>query len=184
MSDQGLKAVFGEARPMLLRLLVARLGNREDAEDALQDLWLRIDQLGDRPIAQPTAFLYRAAANIATDRRIAALRRSARETGWLDVQPQGEEYPDAERALIARERLQRVEAAIAAMPERMRAALIMFRFEARPQRDIAEHLGITISGVEKLLRRAYRQIHDAGDMSSAETDRPHRLDDEGNANGA
>ncbi|MES2441516.1 MAG: sigma-70 family RNA polymerase sigma factor [Pseudomonadota bacterium] len=184
MSDQGLKAVFSEVRPMLLRLLVARLGNREDAEDALQDLWFKIDQLGDRPIAQPAAFLYRAAANLATDRRIAGLRRNARETGWLDVQPQGDEYPDAERALIARERLARVEAAMAAMPERMRTALILFRFEGRPQREIAEQLGITVSGVEKLLRRAYRQIHDASDMIGAETGLPHRIGDEGNANDA
>ena len=38
MPDEGLKAVFLAQRPMLLRLLVARLGSREDAEDALQDM--------------------------------------------------------------------------------------------------------------------------------------------------
>jgi RNA polymerase sigma-70 factor (ECF subfamily) len=184
MSEQGLRAVFSAERPMLLRLLVARLGNREDAEDALQDLWFRIDQLGDRPIEQPAAFLYRAAANLATDRRISAARRAARETSWLDVQPGGDEFPDAERILIARERLQRVIAAMAAMPERMRTALVMFRFEGHGQREVAEHLGITVSGVDKLLRRAYRQIHDANDNKGEEVGRPRRIDHEGSANDA
>jgi RNA polymerase sigma factor (sigma-70 family) len=184
MSEQGLKAVFSAERPMLLRLLAARLGNREDAEDALQDLWLRIDQLEGWPIEQPVGFLYRAAANLATDRRIAAARRAARDTSWLDVQPRGDEFPDPERALIARDSLQRIEAAIAGMPERMRTALLMFRFEGRPQRDIAEQLGITRSGVEKLLRRAYRQIYDANDRIGAEVKRPRRIDDEGSANDA
>ncbi|NWN33500.1 RNA polymerase sigma factor, partial [Klebsiella michiganensis] len=50
---------------------------------------------------------------------------------------------------------------IAAMPDRMATALRMFRLEERPQRAIAEHLGISVSGVEKLLARAYRKIHDS-----------------------
>lgn len=158
--DGGLRAIFLEQRPMLLRLLTARLGTRDDAEDALQDMWLRIDQLADQPIAQPAAFLYRIAANLATDRRIATSRRGARDTAWVDVQPAAAEIPDAERALIARDRLRRVEASIARMPERMASALRMFRVEERPQREIADALGISVSGVEKLLQRAYRQIQD------------------------
>jgi DNA-directed RNA polymerase specialized sigma24 family protein len=42
----------------------------------------------------------------------------------------------------------------------MAIALRMFRLEEKSQRAIAEHLGISISGVEKLLQRAYRKIHD------------------------
>ena len=179
MTESGLKAVFLEMRPQLLRLLVARLGNREEAEDALQDMWFRIDQLVTAgPIAQPGAFLYRIAANIATDRRIAGQRRMARDTGWVEVQVAAEDLPDAERVLAARETLAQVEAVIAAMPERMRTALRLFRFEERPQREIAAELGITVSGVEKLLRRAYKQIHDAAALSDADVGAPHRLGSE------
>lgn len=169
---------------MLLRLLVARLGNREDAEDALQDLWFNIDRLGDRPIEQPIGFLYRAAANLATDRRIAAARRAARETAWLDAQPLSDEFPEADRILIAREGLRRAEALLAAMPERMRTALILFRLNGWTQAKIAEHLGITVSGVEKLLRRAYRQMHDARERMSEEVEPPRRIAHEGSANDA
>lgn len=174
MAESGLKAVFLQNRAALLRLLVARLG-ADEAEDALQDMWLRIDQLAGAPVAQPAAFLFRIAANLATDRRIAAQRRGGREGAWLEVQPGADEHPDAERTLIARDRLRAMEQVIADMPERMREALRMFRFEERPQREIAAELGITVSGVEKLLRRAYQQISEAG----ADTGDPHRLEGKG-----
>jgi RNA polymerase sigma factor (sigma-70 family) len=178
MTESGLRAVFLNERPMLMRLLVARLGNREDAEDALQDMWLRLDQLAARPVAEPAAYLYRIAANLATDRRISGLRRGARDHAWLDLQPVAEELPDAERALIARERLNQIELALEAMPERMRTAFRMFRFEEQPQRAIADHLAISVSGVEKLLQRAWRQIHAAGRDESEDVGAPRRLGEE------
>lgn len=164
---------------MLLRLVAARLGNRDDAEDVLQDMWLRIDQLSDQPVAQPAAFLYRVAANLATDRRIASGRRGARDSAWLDHQPEADDLPDAERALIARSELREVQAAIDEMPERMAVALRLFRIEGRPQRAIAEQLGISVSGVEKLLKRAHRKIHDRLHANVEDMPEPRRLHDEG-----
>jgi RNA polymerase sigma-70 factor (ECF subfamily) len=184
VADGGLRAIFLEQRPMLLRLLVARLGNGDDAEDALQDMWLRIDQLADRPVAQPKAFLYRIAANLATDRRIAAGRRGARDAAWLGSQPGADDLPDAERALIASDQLKTVAAAIDAMPERMRIALHRFRIEGRSQRAIADELGITVSGVEKLLQRAYRQIHDRLEPLGVDIVLPYRLSGERGTNRA
>jgi len=175
VDDGGLRAIFLEQQPMLRRLLIARLGNPDDAEDALQDMWLRIDQLAQRPVAQPAAFLYRVAANLATDMRISAGRRAARETAWLDDQPAADEVPNAERVLSARSEWQAVEAAIDDMPDRMATALRMFRIERQPQRAIAERLGISVSGVEKLLQRAYRKLHDHMGDDGEDRGTAHRL---------
>ena len=175
----GLQAIFLEQRAVLHRLLVARLGSAAEADDVLQDMWLRIDSLADRPIDQPAAFLFRIATNLATDRRIAAQRRHARDGAWHDVQPIAAELPDTERTLIARDRLARVEAAMDDMPERMRTALRMFRFDEQPQRTIATTLGISVSGVEKLLRRAYRRIVDAAGDDGADVAERRRHSDEG-----
>jgi len=161
-TESGLKAVFLAERPMLARLLAARLGGPDDAEDALQDMWLKLDQFVDRPVADPAAYLFRMAANLAADRRLSAARRGARDTGWMEAQSEADDIPDIERTLIAREQLRQVEAALDALPERTRTAFRMFRLEGRPQREIAGTLGISVSGVEKLLQRAYRQIHDSG----------------------
>ncbi len=87
-------------------------------------------------------------------------RAVARDGLWLSAQPGSEEFPDAEQVLLARERLSQVETAMAAMPERMRAALHMARVERRPQKEIAEVLGITVSGcreaVEARLSATFR----------------------------
>lgn len=182
MTEAGLKGVFLAERPMLLRLLVARLGNCEDAEDALQDIWLKLDQQdAAQPIAQPAAYLYRMASNLAADRRIAAARGGARDTAWLDVQPGDDEQPTAERTLLARERLARIEAALAAMPERMSTALRMYRVEDMPQKEIAARLGMTVSGVEKLLRRAVKEISLHRKNDEADIGDRHRLPSEGNS---
>ncbi|WP_242137060.1 MULTISPECIES: RNA polymerase sigma factor [unclassified Sphingomonas] len=182
MTQAGIKAVFLAEQPMLLRLLTARLGNRDDAEDALQDIWVKLDQQEVRePIAQPAAYLYRMASNLAADRRLAAARAGARETAWHDVQPAADEQPDAERALLGRERLRQIETRLAAMPERMRVALRLYRVENQPQKEIAAHLGMTVSGVEKLLRRAAQQISAHRAESEAEMGEPHRLSGEGEA---
>lgn len=145
---------------MLKRLMTARLGNAVDADDILQDLWLKLEVLPDQALSNPQAYLFRIAANLAADRRLSLARSEARDGRWFHAQPGAEEYPDAEAVLLARERLAQVEKAIAAMPERMSRALRMFRIEQRSQKDIAEELGITVSGVEKLLKRAYLQLFD------------------------
>ena len=164
---------------MLIRLLVARLGSREEAEDVAQEMWIKLERLPDTPLDHVAAYLFRMAANLATDRRIAATRSQARDSAWLDAQPGTDELPTIERAIIARQRLARLERAVADMPERMRAALRMFRVEELPQREIADRLGVTVSAVEKLLRRAMLKIHDADQSGSADNGDRRRLSDEG-----
>jgi RNA polymerase sigma factor (sigma-70 family) len=152
----GLQDRFLEQRPVLLRLMTARLGSAAEAEDVLQEMWLKLDQLEAQDVHNPDAWLFRVAANLAADSRLSAARSVARDGLWLEGQPAAPEYPDAEATLIARDRLARVEATIAAMPQRMSSALRMFRIERRPQKEIAQSLGVTVSGVEKLLKRAHR----------------------------
>lgn len=160
----GLAAAYLEQRHALLRLLSARLGSVSEAEDALQDLWLKIEGGTTGPVEHPAAYLFRMASNLATDRRVAAVRRGTLETAWDAVQPQPTEFPDSERLLLSRDALAHVETRIAAMPERMQAAYRLFRIEQIPQREIATQLGVSVSAVEKLLHRAYLHLHRPGGL--------------------
>jgi RNA polymerase sigma factor (sigma-70 family) len=90
---------------------------------------------------------------------------------WEKIQPQPAEYADPERIASGRSELAQAHALIARMPERMREAFTLFRFEERPQRDIAEHMGITVSAVEKLLRRAYQFLHENREVEGADRTR-------------
>ncbi|NWM55037.1 RNA polymerase sigma factor, partial [Escherichia coli] len=73
-------------RGELLRFLVARTGNPAEAEDLLQELWLRIRDATPGPVANGRAYLYRAAQNLVLDRLREARRREARDKDWSDTQ--------------------------------------------------------------------------------------------------
>jgi RNA polymerase sigma-70 factor (ECF subfamily) len=95
------------------------------------------------------------------------------------VQPSADEHPTAERTLLDRERLRRLQAALAGMPDRMREAVRLYRLEDVPQKQIAERLGMTVSGVEKLLRRAVKEIHAHKLVGEADSSNEDRLSGEG-----
>ena len=155
----GLSAHFMEERGMLLRLLRARLGSVDEAEDVLQELWLRLRAAPSGPVAQPAAYLFRAASNLALDRRRGALRRVAREADWSALHMPAGAMPSAEVIAIQRQRLAAVDAAVAALPPRTAAIFRQHRYEGMPHRAIAEAAGISVSAVEKHLAAAYRAIH-------------------------
>lgn len=157
----GLKAVFLSERPMLLRLLTARLRDPEAAEDVMQDLWLRLEGAASGPVADPAAYLFRMANNLAFDRRRSEARRNARDGAWLDTQSEASDFPTAEDALISRERLAVLEKAVARLPDRTAAIFRAYRFDERSRKDIAAAEGISVSAVEKHLHRAYKAIHSA-----------------------
>lgn len=167
MTDSGLKAVYLRERPKLLRLMTARLGSQDEAEDILQELWIKLQTAALGPIGSPLAYLMRTANNLAIDRRRTEIWRTARETHWVDAQPTAAEHPDAAEAMIARERLAEVNAAIDALPERVGRVFRLYRLEGLAQKEIAREMGISLSLVEKLLQQAYRAIHDRGGRKNA-----------------
>jgi len=158
ITGSGLRAVFLERRTVIIRLLTARLGNADEAEEVAQDLWIKLERNPAGPVAEPAAYLFKMANNLATDRRVAGRRGQARDSHWVDLQPTDVEIPSIEREVLGRDALACIGVVIADMPERMRTALIQFRLEGLAQREIAANLGITVSGVEKLLARAYHLL--------------------------
>jgi RNA polymerase sigma-70 factor (ECF subfamily) len=176
----GLEAVFEANRIALRRFLRARLRNDDDANDVLQDLWIKIRALDSGPISEPLAYIYRMADNLVLDMKRAGGRRAVRETAWAEGQMAGtptapaDAAPSAERALIARDYLRRVEKRIDALPERTAYAFRAVRIEGRAQKDIAAELGISLSAVEKHLQRAYREIVIVHDELNADSEGAHR----------
>jgi RNA polymerase sigma-70 factor (ECF subfamily) len=161
MPASGLSAVLIANRGPLLRFLRAR-GAGDDAEDVLQELWLKVERLvAEGPIADPRAYLFRMADNLMHDRVRASIRRTQREKSWSETgyDPAGQdETPSAERALAARQRLRQVERALATLGERSQAIFRRFRIDGVTQSRIAQDEGISLSAVEKHLQRAYRVV--------------------------
>lgn len=164
-SASGLSQLVGELRPELLRFLTARLGDRAEAEEVVQDLWVRVCGVADGPVANGRAYLYRAAQNLALDRIRERRRRTARDGEWAKAQGDGvggaeaaDPRPHAEAALLEREQATALAAAIAALPEAAGRAFRMHKLDGMPHAEVARVLGISRSGVEKHMALAMAQL--------------------------
>lgn len=76
--------VFGEHRNLLFSVAYRILGSAADAEDAVQDAWLRWSAADRSQVAEPKAYLVRIVTNVAMDRlRSAQSRRETYVGPWL-----------------------------------------------------------------------------------------------------
>jgi RNA polymerase sigma-70 factor, ECF subfamily len=138
------------------RFLLRFTGNQADADELAQEALLRIWSHARR--WQPervkfTTWLYRIARNLAIDRH-----RQRRDTNSVELATLIDEGPDAATLLDAARRTQRMQAAVAALPERQRSALMLCHFEGFSNQDAAAVLDVSVDALESLLARARRTL--------------------------
>ncbi|MCP2248062.1 RNA polymerase sigma-70 factor [Lentzea aerocolonigenes] len=76
--------VFGEYRNLLFSVAYRILGTAADAEDAVQDAWVKWSSSDRSQVADPKAYLVRIVSNVAMDRlRSAQVRRETYVGPWL-----------------------------------------------------------------------------------------------------
>jgi RNA polymerase sigma-70 factor, ECF subfamily len=126
------------------------LGNRAEAEEVCQESFLRLWSRADTFVARakPSTWLYRVAHNLAIDR----LRRRRETSHPLGI----EEVPASERPSLHLHDKQvalAVEAALAALPERQRAAISLVHYQGLSNAEAAEVLGVKVRALESLLAR-------------------------------
>jgi RNA polymerase sigma factor (sigma-70 family) len=139
---------YAEARAFARR----KLGSTAIAEDIVQEACLRLASTGDAKIENPRALLYRIVGNLVIDQqRTEQSRRRILVESSADV---ADGVPDAERQLIAKQRLAMLFRAIEELPPRCRECFEMRRFQDLDHDEIARRMGITRSMVEKHLRLA------------------------------
>jgi RNA polymerase sigma factor (sigma-70 family) len=155
-----LDGLFRRYSPALTRFLRRRTSNAEDAADLLQELYLRILRLADvASIRNPEAFLFRAATNVLHDRARADRARDVQEhTNYEDYAEELDSGDDPLRRLIARQDLARLRDAIEHLRPKTRHVYFLHRFENMTYAQIAAHLGLSVSGVEKHMMKAIAQI--------------------------
>ena len=158
---QGLEAVFFENRDPLLRFLRAR-GAGDQAEDFVQEIWMRASSQAAGPIANPRSYLFRVAHNLMIDNQRSNIQRFRREQSWSDVSGGSisgvSDEPSAEHIMVARELLERAQNTLADLGEPTTTIFRRFRIEGIAQKIIARDLAISLATVEKHLQTAYREM--------------------------
>ena len=147
----GSAASFEAARPMLLRTAYRMLGSIADAEDVVQDAWLRWSRVDQPAIKQPAAFLRRTVMRLCLDALKSARSRREEYVGpWLpDPIIQGEPVEDVTLPLLlALERLSPLE----------RAAFLLHDVFGESFEDIAQTLGRDAAACRQLASRARQNL--------------------------
>ena len=163
----GLVRLLEVHRAELLRFLTARCGQQDEAEDVLQELWIKVSGQSTGPITNGRAYLFRMANNLVLDRARGRRRSMQRERVWLETESAGDVQMPEDRAdpgeradeVISREQEARIlRDAIADLPEGAQRALRLYRFDEIGQQEIADIMGISRSGVEKHLALAMKKL--------------------------
>jgi RNA polymerase sigma factor (sigma-70 family) len=147
-------------RTKLVQYAIGLVGDAGRAEDIVQDAYLRFRgmQSGIR-IDEPLAYFYRIVRNLALDLHRRNKLEGKHFAQGVDAHAQDwpEEKPSAEEALIHRQEFEQVRQAFMALPERTRIALEMHRLEGRTLKEIAAHLGISVSMAQVLVVQGIKQ---------------------------
>lgn len=147
--------IWTEHRTRLLTFVRRRVASLEDAEDLVQDILLKAarhtDQLQSESRLQ--AWLYQIARNAIAD----YYRASRPEMDTLDNDVV-EEETDAD---AIRDIAECIEPFIQDLDPAYRDALVMADLHRLPQAEVAQRLGISISGAKSRIQRARKQLADA-----------------------
>lgn len=133
-------------------------GSKADAEDVVQDVFLRLWQRPDawRPgQAQFSTWLYRVVVNRCLD-----LKRRPRGTDLDSVEEPQDPDANAEDSLLDAERTRALDGAVKQLPERQRAAITLTYTAGLRNAEAASAMEISVKAFEALLVRAKRELRD------------------------
>jgi RNA polymerase sigma-70 factor, ECF subfamily len=134
----------------IYRVALRMLGSRADAQDAVQETFVRAWRALPRfrHDSAISTWLYRIVTRRALD-RIA----SRRSTGTLD-EVEVEAGPDPAQAAEHQERLRAIRRAIAKLPPDQRAAIVLREFEGLSYQEVAQVLGASVPAIKTRIHRA------------------------------
>ncbi len=156
--DELVRATYDDTYMLAYRLT----GNEEDARDVVQDAYLRAYR-GMRQFrgdAQFSTWLYRITANCAST-HVGRRRRHQHDplepdAPVVDTRPESDPQARADAA-VTRDQL---EAALAELPPRLRAVIVLRDVYDLPHEAIASELGISTTAAKVRLHRARRRLRE------------------------
>lgn len=162
---RALDRVFRENLTALYRLAFTLLRQREEAEDAVQDAWLRIAGAGLPPggVRHPRGWMFRILRNLCIDRlraRRTHLRVVSTETDIASLPAAPDGMASADTTLEGVEALSRTMKVMDRMPPDLAEILALVVVEEMSYREVAGVLEIPVGTVRSRLNRARRTLRE------------------------
>jgi RNA polymerase sigma-70 factor (ECF subfamily) len=156
-------ALIQAVSPKLYRFLAAQAVSRVEADDLLQETWLRIHKVRHtyRPGEPAIAWFYAIARHVRVDHYRKAIRTTLREQDLQNV-------PEPAAAPSHTEKLQSL---LAPLSSSEREVVEMLKIEGLSLEEVARATSSTVGSVKQKAHRAYRKLREAMRFSKREAPR-------------
>ena len=143
----------------LVRYAFCRVGNRHDAEDVAQEVFVRAyaDRYRRKRVKNVNAYLYRMASNLCID----FLRKRKHRKVSLDeanIQEIPTDHPTGSEAVLAAEELHRIESVLGRIPSHQAEVVRLRVFGEFRLSEIAEVIGCPVATVKSRLRYGLEKL--------------------------
>jgi RNA polymerase sigma-70 factor, ECF subfamily len=152
-------------RGAVVHFLYRMVQNQAIAEELAQEVFLRVYRSRStyEPTAKFTTWLFRIATHLAfnslRDRKNERLQETLEDQAAENPARQiSDSRPSVEAHLLREARFEEVRRAVAELPEKQRAAVLMHKYQEMEYAQIAEALNCSESAVKSLLFRAYETL--------------------------
>lgn len=147
-------AEFLKNNSFLKKFLTRFFSEQQDIEDVAQETYLRAYIAEQhKEIEQPKAYLFRIAKNIALTKLTKKSRQITDYLADLGVSVVIDCEASAEDEVEAEQSLGLYCEAVAALPEKCRQVFLLRKVHGLAHKEIAERMGLSVSSVEKYLRK-------------------------------
>lgn len=162
---QSFEELFERHRQLVFRYCYQMLPRRDDAEDMVQEVFVRAYQnlARYRDEAKFTTWLLRIATNLATDRARMSSRRTSLEQkeaagalSWMTIG----EHEDPVANLEGGRRVEMLKKALNALPDHHRSMIVLRDLEEREYDEIAQICKCSVGGAKLRVLRARRALRD------------------------
>jgi RNA polymerase sigma-70 factor (ECF subfamily) len=161
---------FAQARPRLLRLAYSELGDVGEAEDVVQEAWLRLERADAETIENLDGWLTTVVARLALDRLQSARARRETYVGpWLP-EPMVSDDDPADRVTLDESVSYALLTVLEQLSPAERTAFVLHDVFDVPFGDVAEVVGRTPEAVRQLASRARRHVKREGARFAASRD--------------
>jgi len=149
----------------VIHFLYRMVQNQAVAEELAQEVFLRVyrSRGSYEPTAKFTTWLFRIATHLALNSLRDGKNRRLEErldddSSDMPVRQVSDNRPTVEQQMLRQVRLEEIRRAVATLPEKQRAAVLMHKYEEMEYAQIAKVLNCSESAIKSLLFRAYETL--------------------------